>query len=48
VSTSAGPLIVEQIMTVEKAVAYVVTYVRLASQPSDAAARQSMTTICGI
>jgi hypothetical protein len=47
-STTAGPLIVEQIMTVEQAVAYVVTYVRLASQPSDSAARQSMTTICGI
>jgi hypothetical protein len=47
-STSAGPLIVEQVMTVENAVAYVVTYVRLASQSSDSAARQSMTTICGI
>jgi hypothetical protein len=47
-STTAGPLIVEQIMTVEQAVAYVVTYVRLASQSSDPVARQSMTTICGI
>jgi hypothetical protein len=47
-STTAGPLIVEQIMTIEQAVAYVVTYVRLASQTSDPAARQSMTTICGI
>jgi hypothetical protein len=47
-STTAGPLIVEQIMTVEQAVAYVVTYVRLSSQQSDPAARQSMTTICGI
>src|ERR1700681_1105133 len=47
-STNTGPLIVEQIMTVEKSVAYVVTYVRLASQASDAAARHAMTTICGI
>jgi len=47
-STSAGPLIVEQVMTVENAVAYVVTYVRLASQSSDPVARQSMTTICGL
>jgi hypothetical protein len=47
-STTAGPLIVEQIMTVERAVAYVVTYVRLANQSSDPVARQSMTTICGI
>ena len=46
--TSAGPLIVEQIVSVQKAVAYVVTYVRLAGQPSDPVARQSMTTICGI
>jgi hypothetical protein len=47
-NTTAGPLIVEQIMTVEQSIAYVVTYVRLASQTSDSAARQSMTTICGI
>jgi hypothetical protein len=47
-NSNAGPLIIEQIMTVEQAVAYVVTYVRLADQSSDPAARQSMTTICGI
>ncbi|HKW44101.1 MAG TPA: hypothetical protein VJN22_00505 [Candidatus Eremiobacteraceae bacterium] len=47
-NTSAGPLIVEQVMSVQKDVAYVVTYVRLASQNSDPAARQSLTTICGI
>ena len=47
-STNAGPLIVEQIMTVQNSVAYVVTYVRLASQASDPAARHAMTTICGI
>jgi hypothetical protein len=46
--TSAGALIVEQIMTVERSAAYVVTYVRLASQSSEPAARESMTTICGI
>lgn len=46
--TTAGSLIVEQIMTVEHSAAYVVTYVRLASQSSEAAARDSMTTICGI
>jgi len=46
--TSAGSLIVEQVMTVERSVAYVVTYVRLASQTSELAARDSMTTICGI
>jgi hypothetical protein len=46
--TSAGALIVEQIMTVERSAAYVVTYVRLANQSSEPAARESMTTICGI
>ena len=46
--TSAGALIVEQIMTVERSAAYVVTYVRLASQSPEPAARDSMTTICGI
>jgi hypothetical protein len=46
--TSAGALIVEQIMTVERSAAYVVTYVRLASQSPESAARDSMTTICGI
>src|ERR1700682_219658 len=47
-SSTAGPLIIEQVMTVERAVPYVVTSVRLASQSSDSVARQSMTTICGI
>lgn len=46
--TSAGALIIEQIITVQNAVAYVVTYVRLASEASDPAARHSMTTMCGI
>lgn len=47
-STSEGPMIVEQMITVENGAAYVVTYARLASQDSDHAARQSMTTICGV
>jgi hypothetical protein len=47
-NTNAGPLIVEQIMTVQKSIAYVVTYVRLASETSDPAARHAMTTMCGI
>ncbi|HEY5093704.1 MAG TPA: hypothetical protein VII69_01150 [Candidatus Eremiobacteraceae bacterium] len=46
--TSAGALIIEQMITVNNSVAYVVTYVRLASEASDPAARQSMTTMCGI
>ena len=46
--TSAGALIIEQIITVQNSVAYVVTYVRLASEVSDPAARHSMTTMCGI
>jgi len=48
VNTNAGPMIVEQIMTVSKGNAYFVTYIRLAGQESDANARHSMTTICGI
>jgi len=47
-NTSAGPLIIEQMITVNNSVAYVVTYVRLASEASDPAARHSMTTMCGI
>src|SRR5476649_1941678 len=43
--TSAGELIIEQIITVQNSVAYVVTYVRLASEVSDPAARHSMTTM---
>jgi len=47
-NTNAGPLIVEQVMTVQKSIAYVVTYVRLAGERSDPVARQAMTTMCGI
>ncbi len=47
-NTNDGAMIIEQIITVENGAAYILTYARLASQESDHAARQSMTTLCGV
>jgi hypothetical protein len=47
-NSADGPMIIEQIDTVENGAAYVVTYARLATQDSDPAARDSMTSICGV
>ncbi|HLJ83338.1 MAG TPA: hypothetical protein VKT51_04060 [Candidatus Eremiobacteraceae bacterium] len=47
-NSDIGPMIIEQIETVENGAAYIVTYARLATQDSDPAARDSLTTICGV
>jgi hypothetical protein len=47
-NSADGPMIIEQMDTVENGAAYIVTYARLATQDSDQAARDSMTTICGV
>ena len=46
--SALGPMIIEQMDTVENGAAYIVTYARLATQDSDPAARDAMTTICGV